>query len=192
MTGNEELTMMELEAFTRFKEVEIPPDLEDIIINRLESENMFNKRQKEFTMNNWIYTAAASIAFFAIGYFLAPSGKNKIETTTSIETAPSEFTQYAILLFEDESFRGDDQELIKEYSTWGQDWGQKGKVVGGQKLSYVSKWYGEDFDNALSPGTLSGFFIIQAENYQEALAITETHPHTNYGGRIELREIEKL
>ena len=192
MTGNEKLTMMELEAFTRIKEVQLPSDLEDIIVNRLESENMLNKTQKEFTMKNWIYTVAASIAFLAIGYFLAPLNKNEIETTTNTETASSDFTQYAILLFEDDSFWGDDQKLVIEYSEWGRDWGQKGKIVGGEKLSYISKWYGEDFEDPTSPGTLSGFFIIQAEDYEEALAITETHPHTAYGGRIELREIEKL
>ncbi len=192
MTVNEELSVMELGAFSNLKEVQIPPGLEDTIVDRLELENMFNKQPKEITMNHWIYTAVASIAFFVIGYYVAPSVSNDNKEANNQETMTSQQTKYAILLFEDESFRGDDQELVSEYSAWGSDWGQKGKVVGGEKLSYVSKWYGDKFDASLSPGTLSGFFIIQAEDYEEALAITETHPHTNYGGRIELREIEKL
>lgn len=185
MEKNEELSVMELEAFQELG-VELPFGLEDLVANRLETNNMFN-RQKEFTMKNWMYTAAASVTFFALGYLFAP-----MLNENTVEPSNSELTKYAILLYEDEAFMGDDEALVSEYMAWGEDWGQKGKMAGGEKLSYVSKWYGEDFDNAQAPGTLSGFFIIQAENYDEALAITETHPHTNYGGRIELREIEKL
>ena len=82
--------------------------------------------------------------------------------------------------------------MVNEYMAWGQDWGQKGKLGDGKKLVLQTKWLGERFEQSSSPGPLTGFFIIQAENYDEALSITKTHPHTGYGGRIELREIEKL
>jgi len=187
MKNVENLSKQEQEAFQKLGEVSMPTGLEDEMAIRLESENLFNKRQKEFTMKNWIYTVAASVAFFVLGYFLAP-----LDTASNSEPTGLELPQYAILLFEDDSFKGDDQALMSEYMAWGQDWGQKGKLVDGKKLTYQSRWLGEDFNNPSSPGILAGFFIIQAENYEEALTITETHPHTNYGGRIELREIEKL
>jgi hypothetical protein len=38
-------------------------------------------------------------------------------------------------------------------------------------------------------GEMSGFFLIRANDRDEALAVARTHPHLRYGGSIEVREI---
>ncbi|MEQ9423577.1 MAG: hypothetical protein RJQ09_04105 [Cyclobacteriaceae bacterium] len=191
-----ELTPQEQSAFENLRQVSVPPELEGKVVDGLKQADLLNVEPKKIvTMKNWIYTAAASIAFFVIGYYVAGM-QNTTQPEPAMEepmmTTADNQTKYVVLLWEDDAFKGDDQELIGEYSNWGQDWGQKGKVVGGEKLAYDYRWFGESFEEAASPGILSGFFVIAANSYDEAIDITETHPHTKYGGRIELREIEKL
>ena len=36
---------------------------------------------------------------------------------------------------------------------------------------------------------LGGYYTIEASNYQEAVKLSMTHPHLEYGGTIELRQI---
>ena len=187
MEPNEELTTAELRAYQELGSISVPLGLEGLLVEQLRGKNEFNTKRNEKVMKSWIYSVAASIAFFVLGYFVAP-----LSDIGSSQVEGGELTQYALLLYEDASFIGDDQELVSEYMAWGQDLGTQGKLVGGEKLSYESSWFGENFDKNVAPGILSGFFIIQVSNHEEALAITQTHPHTKYGGRVELREIEKL
>ena len=36
---------------------------------------------------------------------------------------------------------------------------------------------------------LGGFYLIEAANYEEAVKLTMDHPHLQYGGTIEVREL---
>jgi hypothetical protein len=36
---------------------------------------------------------------------------------------------------------------------------------------------------------MGGFYLIEAANYQEAVQRTHDHPHLEYGGKIEIRQI---
>ena len=36
-----------------------------------------------------------------------------------------------------------------------------------------------------------GYFLIQAESYEEAVRVARQSPHIAYGGTIEVREIER-
>jgi hypothetical protein len=39
---------------------------------------------------------------------------------------------------------------------------------------------------------LGGFYLIEAADYQEAVALSKDHPELEYGGTIELRELYKM
>ena len=39
---------------------------------------------------------------------------------------------------------------------------------------------------------LGGFYLIEAANYDEAVQRTMDHPHLEYGGTIEVRELYKM
>jgi hypothetical protein len=36
---------------------------------------------------------------------------------------------------------------------------------------------------------LGGFYVIQAENYDEAVKLAHDHPHLEYGGTLEVRQL---
>ena len=86
------------------------------------------------------------------------------------------------------------QKAIEKYMAWA----RKPFNVGGQRLT-------EDTGRVMraAPGqtprvtdgpysetkeVLGGFFLIEAANYDEAVALSMDHPHLEYGGTIEVRE----
>ena len=36
---------------------------------------------------------------------------------------------------------------------------------------------------------LAGYYVIEAANYDEAVEITKTHPHVQFGGTVEVRQV---
>jgi hypothetical protein len=91
------------------------------------------------------------------------------------------------------------EQIINEYTAWSNALAEKGKMLGGEKLKDDSGkslvMHGGNLRITDGPFTeakelIGGFFLIAAENYDEAVKISETCPHLKYGGRIELREVE--
>jgi hypothetical protein len=91
------------------------------------------------------------------------------------------------------------RERIEKYRTWREDMARNGKIVAGEKLTgdpglLVRKAGGEvlverpDGDGAQS--VVSGYFVLQAEDDREARELASRCPHLDFGGTIELRQIE--
>ena len=113
-------------------------------------------------------------------------------------------SQYMLLLHESTTdfadlSAEDIQQVIGEYVAWRNSVAEKGKLVGGAKLKdeggkSLTMTNGAlrvtDGPFAESKEVIGGYFTIFADDYDEAVAITETCPHLKYGGWIELREIE--
>ena len=93
------------------------------------------------------------------------------------------------------------QQVIERYSNWSQALAERGKLAGGEKLRDEG---GRHLRRDLRGGSgvtvvdgpysetkeiLSGFFVIEAADYEEAAEIARTCPHMEYGW-IELREVE--
>jgi hypothetical protein len=89
----------------------------------------------------------------------------------ALQAKPPEFTH--VLLLEG----GDGVDRVDEYRQWARDLRAQGVHIDGTKLK--------------EGGTVRGFFTIAAANRAEAERIAKTCPHARYGGRIEIREIEK-
>lgn len=112
--------------------------------------------------------------------------------------------QYLILLHDRNDFGAgmsadEIQRVIAEYVAWSERLRATGKLLGGQKLQdgegkILRERNGKTTltDGPFSEGkeVLGGYFLVQAETYEEALALCERNPHTKYGGTIELRRIE--
>jgi len=91
------------------------------------------------------------------------------------------------------------QAVIGDYMAWKNKIQDDGVYVASSKLrdeggKFLSGVNG-DFRVTDGPYTESkelvgGFFVVSAENYDEAVKISQGCPHLKYGGRIELREIE--
>ena len=90
------------------------------------------------------------------------------------------------------------QAAIERYTTWARKLRADGKLVNAEKLKdnegfLLSTKNGQvivDGPFAETKETIGGFFIISAENLDEAIEIAKESPGMTQGGMLELREIE--
>jgi hypothetical protein len=109
-------------------------------------------------------------------------------------------SQYLLLLYSNNStLRSlspeEMQKAVEKYSAWS----QKPFTKGGKRLT-------EDFGRIMRPDTggksrvtdgpyseakevLGGFYLIEADSYDHAVELTQGHPHLEYNGAIEVRQI---
>ena len=92
----------------------------------------------------------------------------------------------------------DDQKIVAKYVAWREKLASEGKLSGGHKLhDEGGKWMTgrkgavqvTDGPYAEAKEVLGGLFIIKADNYEQAVAISKECPHLEYG-RIELRAVD--
>lgn len=114
--------------------------------------------------------------------------------------------KFMLLLHEDPSATGDAspeqiEQIIGEYVAWRQSIAAKGALVGGEKLAdeggrvlSINDGTMRVVDGPFSEAkeVMGGYFMIEAADYDEAVALTNDCPHLIYGSRIELRRIEDL
>ena len=108
-------------------------------------------------------------------------------------------SQFMLLLYDDRSnppsFSPEEmQKAIEKYMAWTQKPFTKdskrlaednGKVIrggGGQPRT-------SDGPYSETKEVLAGYYTIEAANYDEAVKLSLTHPHIEYGGTIEVRQV---
>ncbi len=80
--------------------------------------------------------------------------------------------------------------LVTEYSNWARGLRGRGYTIDGQKLrDDPAQWLGGPV-TAGAGGTLGGYFVFHAHDFDDAQRIARTCPHLKYGGHIELRQIQ--
>lgn len=183
----EELTPQEREAFSKLS------------TQTFNMENQKSKTMKNLTSRGLItpeskpagirlaYRIAASIALLAAGYLLGSTG---LFTTT--QSTPH-MNKYALFLYENQEFTvTDGNRLVQEYTDWAAKLASQNKLAYAEKLNDNEKqWLGSaTVENSTSK--LTGYFVFYADNMGEARKIADTHPHTKYGGGLELRPIDDL
>lgn len=91
--------------------------------------------------------------------------------------------------------------VTREYIGWGDRLRAEGRLKAGEKLTLdagrVLRAAGgrvmtTDGPFAESKELLGGFFLIAAEDYNEACRLAESCPHFKYGGSIEVRQIDPM
>lgn len=91
------------------------------------------------------------------------------------------------------------QAVIKEYLAWRNQVEAAGKYVGSNKLAdeggrHMSLVNGKlrvlDGPYTEAREVIGGYFLVEAANYDDAVAIASDCPHLKYGGRIEVRQTE--
>ena len=85
--------------------------------------------------------------------------------------------QYIILLYDDpkkfaEFSPQEMQEAFKKYYGWGQKMRAQGRLTGKE--------------------VLGGYYMFNADSYEHAIDLTRDHPQLEYGGTVEVREIQVL
>ncbi len=113
-------------------------------------------------------------------------------------------SQFLLLLYGDptrfQRMPADQQQAaFGEYMRWGRDpktpkqvvgsnklYDEPGKVLKGAKPVVTDGPYGETKE------WLGGYYLIEAENYADALKKVSDHPHLKYDGTMVLRQVEPL
>lgn len=169
----------------------IPPErLEREIITSLKSKGEI----KEMTKINFTKTVSLSFAvilLIAVSFII---GKRSA-------TMPDDETKnlYAMFLYNNNISGDDEEQKINEYHKWLMNLQAQGKTAKGDKLEdngmFVNKTANQiainnvEFNNS---EFISGYFIIEAADYDEMLAIAKECPHVKYGGKVQIRKIFDL
>jgi hypothetical protein len=93
-----------------------------------------------------------------------------------------------------------DMSKVVEYGKWARAISMSKRVITGEKLKdggrLLRTVQGQleirEVGEAEEPDVLGGYFLIEAENYDEAIKVAITCPHLKYGGLIELRQIDQI
>ena len=170
-----------------------PPYLEEKIMNELQERGLL---KTEVNSNwNWLTRIAAMLALIVLGgtggYFM------RMSESGSTAHAPKN-PLYVLLIRESPTSTGGGQELVAEYGQWAAGVYKSGRYITGEKLREQGKILSSS-EGAIQvtdamfntgQGELGGYFIIEANDYEDAVRIASQCPHLKYGGTIELREIE--
>lgn len=114
--------------------------------------------------------------------------------------------QYMLLLYDDPSgWAGlspeEMQKAIEKYVAWGEEMGRKETLVAGHKLAddagKVIRGNGgqtrvTDGPYSEAKEVLGGYYLIEADGYDQAVAIGRDHPHVGFGGTIEVRKVDEI
>ena len=162
-------------------------DLKGRLEKQLVHQGLINQTSKtSIKMKRSFIQVAASILILVSGYFL---GKLTSKSTTNT----SDMNTYALFLYENDEFVADDPgSLVNEYSNWAGQLAEQKKLAYAEKLNDMEDyWLGK---SAVRNHTskLTGYFVFYARDFETAKEIARTHPHTKYGGGLELRPIDKI
>ena len=91
-------------------------------------------------------------------------------------------------------------EIVGKYRAWSEKLAANGQFVSGERLGGdPGKVIDGGQNNTVTDGPfvetkelIGGFYIISAENYDEACEIANGCPHLEFGGRLEVREIMQM
>lgn len=110
--------------------------------------------------------------------------------------------KFMLVLYESEVSRGNAPAdvratALKKYADWAQRLRDKGVFLGSERLTpqgRVLKPNGKgvritDGPYAESKEVFGGYWAIDVNSFEEAVACCENSPHLEYGGTIEIREI---
>jgi hypothetical protein len=114
--------------------------------------------------------------------------------------------KYMLLLHDDPSAfakmsPADIQQVIEKYVSWGDRLRAAGILTDGQKLTdepgKVLRGAGgrmrvTDGPYSETKEVLGGYYVVEADSYEQAAERTKECPHLEYGGTIEVRQIDNM
>jgi hypothetical protein len=89
----------------------------------------------------------------------------------------------------------DMQKIVEKYVNWSQVLRDKNQHIAGEELSnngrVVTVNNGKVVDGpfAETKETVGGFWLIEAENLEQAVQISRSCPHLDFKGEVEVREV---
>ena len=185
------VTERELRSLAR--ERRPPRDLEGTVVAGLRREELLGSRR--LASRPWM-RAAASVAFLAIGFAIGAWWMR----SPALHLQAQHERRFLLLLHESalSQARAPERQaaLIEEYKSWAAQGVKSGFLLEGEKLKEEGRLLPETTGAGAradgSPGPIGGYFVIRADDYEQALRLARTCPHLRNGGRIEVREIDPV
>ncbi len=120
------------------------------------------------------------------------------EQVSPIPTSP--LPRFLLLLRNPaDTFRSDipPEKLRAEYAAWAGHLADTGNFLQGEELEdrhrlLTASSVESGLDKLAASGPVSGYFLIQARDSEEAAQIARECPHLSYGGAIELRALVEV
>jgi hypothetical protein len=203
--SEDELTPREREAFASLSPETTPPAfLEKDIIHKLKKAQLISSRGAVAWWPLPKLAYAVGLACLAVGVALGAWWGMKRTAKTEAPSVSNASGRFMLMLraSTNEPLDGSPEELrlIKEYSAWARKIGQAGLLVDGEKLTSETRLVNLVDGKAIVSGNqidpnerpIGGYFLIRANDYQQAIGIAQDCPHLKYGGTIEIRRIDDL
>jgi len=167
-----------------------PNNLEENIVMELRNRNLISRASDSRALTRLAAAFLILVLGGTVGYFLGSDDR----PTAPVEKNP----RFVLLLHEIPDPAEDTEAMVSEYGRWARSIHSEGRFINGEKLKLsgriLARSSGEPETSVWAfpeeSEILSGFFIIEAANYEEAAEIAAQCPHLKYGGTIELREID--
>jgi hypothetical protein len=169
-------------------EIEPPAALEERLVGQLKREGLIEASSSK-GMSPWLMAAAclvaALIGWTARGFQPAAAGVG------------AEGSSFLILLSEPEPLQTSKPmaELVAEYGAWAGGLAEENRLVAAghltperMRLASIRSPSSEE-PSQLDLDTLTGFFVVRADDLAQAAKIAESSPHIGYGGEIAVRAI---
>lgn len=193
----EELSEDERRRFQNLPREKSPPAyLENKILQTLKKEG-FIKEEKMYSYWNKLKLATAFGVTLVI--LMLGIGIGYYWNTDSDLVAKNDSSKYLLLLrstsVQTESLTAEElQKRVSEYGKWADEIAKKGYLLQGEKLKNKSQVLDKAQKQTINDSIESkvvGFFLIKAENYDQAVSIANDCPHLKYEGQVEIREIDQ-
>lgn len=191
--SEDELTAQERKAFAALPAEQAPPAfLEREIINQLKYAGLI----RSSVGGPWLrpaYVFGLSLACIVLGVAVGLWWGAK-----RTEQAPAQFMLMLRSAAGGPADRSPEElQRVQEYSAWARKIGQAGFLVDGEKLTSETKVVELVNGKSVVSGDqiekpIGGYFLIRANDYQQAIGIAEDCPHLKYGGTIEIRRIDDV
>lgn len=178
------------------REASPPPELEDRVVRALQRAGLLSpssagRRPKVVRL---AATAAASLLIFLAGWWL---GTNR---PFAAPPPPQPKPTFALFLRQGPNYRApvEAQQRVEEYKAWAARVREAGVQITGQKLKQelFSLTYAQGQAVLLlgrsEPEPISGFFLLESRDLDQALQVAKSCPHLRYGGTIEVRPIDPV
>lgn len=194
----DDLSPSERLALASLSHSSMPPgDLEGRTVAALEQRGLIRKRKGGILMK--LSLTAAALATVIVAFMAGVTVGKKDQAATE----PTADKQFMLLLFSNhtaespalDSAMGEEElaAIIDEYRQWGVRLRDEGRLVGAEKLKddVFILAAGQPQRTTLPEGrVLGGYFLIRANDIEQAREIALTHPHLKYGGEIEIRPLD--
>ena len=189
---DEELSAEEREAFDRLAREKQPPALlETHVIKTLKEARLLRQSTTQWRRRapRIVGLLAASLLIFLGG---AVVGANWWGARAS-RPGPNS-PRFMLVLNAAEPSRPrsleEIKQIVEEYRGWASNLRDQGISVEGEKLKEEIRVVGED--QARQQKRISGYFLVGAPDFDQAVQIASGCPHLKYGGTIEVRQIDRF